>query len=265
MIPIDANVMLEIAPRFSGKMAARQAAIVQAIRPVLQSTLEAYEIDTRLRIAHFLGQTCHESAGFRTTEEFASGKAYEGRKDLGNVKAGDGPRYKGRGLIQLTGRANYKTLGEALGIDLEGDPFQAAEPALSLRIACEYWKKRKINPDCDRDDVVAVTKKIQGGDRHLDERRNYTRKAKEALARIEGIQLSGATSDVRPVLRRGSQGEAVGELQATLQKLKFPLAIDEDFGAATELAVMRFQADKKLTVDGIVGAKTWDALEGKKA
>ena len=82
MIPIDAKVMLEIAPRFSGKMAARQAEIVQAISPVLGSTLEAYEIDTRLRIAHFLGQTCHESAGFRTTEEFASGDAYEGRKDL---------------------------------------------------------------------------------------------------------------------------------------------------------------------------------------
>jgi len=57
---------------------------------VLQATLEAYEINTRLRIAHFLGRTCHESAGFRTTEEFASGAAYEGRKDLGNVNKGDG-------------------------------------------------------------------------------------------------------------------------------------------------------------------------------
>jgi len=264
MIPIDATVMLEIAPRFSGKMAARQAEIVQAIRPVLRSTLEAYEIDTRLRIAHFLAQTCHESAGFRTTEEFASGYAYEGRKDLGNVKKGDGRRYKGRGLIQLTGRANYKALGDALGIDLEGNPFQAAEPALSLTIACEYWKKRKINPDCDRDDIITVTKKINGGLNGLDDRRNYTRKAKEALARIEGIQLSGAQPDERPVLRRGSQGEPVGELQIMLQNLKFPLAIDEDFSALTELAVMRFQAVKKLTADGIVGAKTWDALEKAK-
>jgi putative chitinase len=68
-------------------------------------------------------------------------------------------------------------------------------------------------------------------------------------------------SDPRPVLRRGSTGAAVGDLQTMLSKLKFALAIDQDFGAATELAVMRFQSDKKLTVDGIVGKKTWDAIE----
>jgi putative chitinase len=91
MLPIDGKVMLEIAPRFSGAKGARQAEIIAEISPVLASTLESYGIDTRLRIAHFLGQCCHESAGFRTTEEFASGEAYEGRKDLGNTKAGDGP------------------------------------------------------------------------------------------------------------------------------------------------------------------------------
>ena len=63
------------------------------------------------------------------------------------------------------------------------------------------------------------------------------------------------------MLRRGSVGGAVGDLQKLLQKLKFPLAIDQDFGAATELAVMRFQGDKKLTVDGIVGKETWDEIE----
>ncbi len=68
-------------------------------------------------------------------------------------------------------------------------------------------------------------------------------------------------SDPRPVLRRGSTGGAVGDLQAMLSKLKFALAIDQDFGAATELAVMRFQGDKKLTADGIVGKETWDAIE----
>ena len=99
MIPVDGTVMREIAPRFSGKMAERQAEIIKEAGQVLQATLEAYEINTRLRIAHFLGQTCHESAGFRTTEEFASGAAYEGRKDLGNVKKGDGRLYKGRGLL----------------------------------------------------------------------------------------------------------------------------------------------------------------------
>ncbi len=82
-MPIDGQVMFEVAPRFSGSNAKRQAEIIAEISPVLASTLASYGIDTRLRIAHFLGQTCHESAGFRTTEEFASGEAYEGRKDLG--------------------------------------------------------------------------------------------------------------------------------------------------------------------------------------
>jgi putative chitinase len=149
MMPIDGQVMFEVAPRFSGSKAARQAEIIAEISPILASTLASYGIDTRLRIAHFLGQTCHESAGFRTTEEFASGEAYEGRKDLGNTKTGDGPRYKGRGLLQLTGRANYRDLGKILKVNLEANPHRAAEPALSLMIACEYWKKRKINPDCD--------------------------------------------------------------------------------------------------------------------
>jgi putative chitinase len=137
----------------------------------------------------------------------------------------------------------------------------AAEPVLSLKIACEYWKKKKINPDCDRDDIITITKRINGGLRGLDDRRKYTSKAKAALARIEGIQLSGAVPDPRPVLRRDSNSEAVGKVQTMLQKLGFPLAIDQDFGPATELAVMRFQADKKLDVDGIVGKNTWDALD----
>jgi len=182
MIPGDGTVTREIAPRFSGKMAERQAEIIKEAGQVLQATLEAYEINTRLRIAHFLGQTCHESAGFRTTEEFASGAAYEGRKDLGNVKKGDGRLYKGRGLLQLTGLANYAEYGKALGVDLENNPAMAAEPALSLKIACEYWKRRKLNPDCDRDDIRATTRRINGGLNGLEDRTNYIRKAKEALA-----------------------------------------------------------------------------------
>jgi putative chitinase len=262
MIPIDGTVMLEIAPRFSGSKGARQAQIIGEVGPVLQSTLEEYEINTRLRIAHFLAQICHEAAGFRTTEEFADGSAYEGRADLGNVKKGDGARYKGRGLLQLTGRANYKAYSKAVGVDLESNPERAAEPRLSLRIACEYWKRRKINPDCDRDDIVAVTKKVNGGKNGLDDRRNYLAKAKAALARIEGHQVSGeARDDPRGVLQRGSKGESVGRLQILLQRLGFPLAIDEDFGAGTELAIKQLQQDRSLTTDGIVGPQTWTALE----
>lgn len=73
--------------------------------------------------------------------------------------------------------------------------------------------------------------------------------------------MSGSSSDSRPVLHRGSVGPAVGDLQEQLQKLHYPIAIDENFGPATELAVMQFQADHRLTADGIVGAKTWNSLE----
>lgn len=185
MVPVDAQTMLAIAPRFSGALADRQRQIVTAVGEALAPTLEAYGIDTRLRIAHFLAQTCHESAGFRTTEEFASGDAYEGRADLGNTQRGDGRRYKGRGLLQLTGRANYRDYGAALGLDLENDPAQAADPVLSLRIACEYWKRRRINAACDRDDVVAVTKLVNGGTNGLEDRRKYTDKAKAAIDRLQ--------------------------------------------------------------------------------
>ena len=86
----------------------------------------------------------------------------------------------------------------------------AAEPSLSLKIASEYWKRRKLNPDCDRDHIRATTRRINGGLNGLEDRSNYIRKAKEALARIEGIQLTGAVSDparscgVAPLAKRSA-------------------------------------------------------------
>jgi putative chitinase len=263
MINVDAQTLREVAPQFSGAIAEQQDAIITAVGEVLAATLARYGIDNKLRIAHFLGQTCHESAGFRTTEEFASGARYEGRADLGNTQAGDGPRFKGRGLIQLTGRANYRDLGKVLGLPLEQDPELAAEPVLSLTIACEYWKKRKINPVCDRDDVVAVTRLINGGTNGLDDRRVRTGKAKLAIARLEGFMLTGEAPPAggRPVLRRGSKGEAVVELQRALRKLGFMLAVDADFGVGTEVAVAAFQRERQLVVDGVVGSDTWKAID----
>jgi len=266
MIPVDAHTMFEIAPRFGGENGERQAAIIRGVGEVLAATLDRYAINTPLRVAHFLGQTCHESAGYRTTEEFASGDEYEGRVDLGNTMPGDGRRYKGRGLIQLTGRANYKDVGARLDLPLEAEPARAAAPVLSLTIACEFWKANKLNPLCDADDLDRVTRRINGGTNGIDERRLYTSKAKNAIARLLGLQLSGLQvptgkkSDAMPVLHRGASGEAVVELQKRLRKFFPSLAIDGDFGAATEVAVSRFQADKGLDPDGIVGSKTWAAL-----
>lgn len=262
MIPVDSETMFEIAPRFSGALAEAQAAIISEVGPVLAETLATYDISNRLRIAHFLAQTCHESAGFRTTEEFASGDAYEGRGDLGNGQPGDGPRYKGRGLIQLTGRANYRTVGDALGIPLEQDPEMAARPRLSLLIACEYWKRRKINAACDQDDVVRVSELINGKPpNHLAERRTLTGRAKNAVARVEGLLLAGSlATSAATVLRRGSRGPAVGDLQSALRRLGFAIAVDEDFGPGTEVALTRAEADLGLTADGILMPDDWKAI-----
>jgi putative chitinase len=285
MVPVDSQTMREVAPTFSGAPAASQAKIIAEAGAVLAATLESYDITSRLRIAHFLGQTCEESAGYRTTEEFASGREYEGRQDLGNTQRGDGPRYKGRGLLQLTGRANYADYGKALGVDLVNNPTLAAQPALSLKIACEYWKRHNINADCDRDDAQAVTRKVNGGLNGLSDRIAFTQKAKTAVARLQAVQLSGAasggatasvaasagpaaagaaTGQTRPVLARGSQGDAVVQLQNLLRDENFAVAVDGDFGPGTEVAATRFQSENGLTPDGIVGPQTWAALDAAK-
>ena len=134
----------------------------------------AYGImDNELRLSHFMAQLIHESGGFKYMEEIASGDAYEGRADLGNVAAGDGRRFKGRGPIQLTGRANYRKFGRAIGIDLENHPEIAAVPSIGLHTALEYWKDRKLNIHADNDDVLAITKRINGGTNGLDDRTKH--------------------------------------------------------------------------------------------
>lgn len=128
------------------------------------------------RLAHFLAQLSHESGGFRYMEEIASGAAYEGREDLGNTQPGDGKRYKGRGPIQLTGRANYRRYGRRLGIDLERNPELAAIPSIGLRTALEYWNVNNLNELADRDDIRGITRKINGGFNGLSDRQAYLNK-----------------------------------------------------------------------------------------
>ena len=136
---------------------------------------------TPLRAAHFVAQLAHESDRFRALEEYASGSAYEGRKDLGNTEPGDGVRYKGRGVIQLTGRANYRQAGRYLGLDLERQPDLAALPAVAYQTAAYYWLDRGINAKADRDDVRAVTKLINGGTNGLKDRKALLSAAKHAF------------------------------------------------------------------------------------
>lgn len=138
--------------------------------------------DSALRLAHFMAQLCHESGNFRYMEEIASGQAYEGRQDLGNTQPGDGKLYKGRGPIQLTGRANYARYGRRLGIDLERHPEIAAFPSIGLHIALEYWKVNGLNTLADGDNLRAITKLINGGYNGLEDREAKLKQFKGWLA-----------------------------------------------------------------------------------
>ena len=129
-------------------------------------------LDNPLRLIHFLAQLAHESGNFKYMEEIASGAAYEGRKDLGNTQTGDGKRYKGRGPIQLTGRANYRKYGQSLGIDFENNPEIVAIPSVGLLVACKFWSDNDLNVVADRDDVTTITRRINGGLNGFEDRKN---------------------------------------------------------------------------------------------
>eukprot|EP00656_Telonema_subtile_P054481 TRINITY_DN8167_c0_g1_i1.p1 TRINITY_DN8167_c0_g1~~TRINITY_DN8167_c0_g1_i1.p1 ORF type:complete len:317 (-),score=57.13 TRINITY_DN8167_c0_g1_i1:283-1233(-) len=140
--------------RTSGQAAVREKGLADFVRSNGMAGLEA---------AQFMAQCAHECANFNTMEEYASGAAYEGRKDLGNTQKGDGVRYKGRGFIQITGRANYRTYGRILGLDLEGNPTLAERPSIAAKVAFQYWISRVRPRVSDFRDTRAVTRRINGG------------------------------------------------------------------------------------------------------
>ncbi|MEG0889506.1 MAG: hypothetical protein RSH25_13660 [Bacteroides sp.] len=150
----------------------------------LNGTMETFEINTPLRQVHFLAQLAHESGSLRYVRELASGKAYEGRKDLGNLKAGDGVKYKGRGLIQLTGRANYEAFNDWLDrsdVNVVDHPEQLEEPELAALVAGWFWNRAGLNKLADKDDLKGITKKINGGLNGFDDRKNHLIQAKKVL------------------------------------------------------------------------------------
>jgi len=138
-------------------------------------------LDHPLILAHFLGQAVHETGSFTYLEEIASGKAYEGRVDLGNTVPGYGVRFKGRGIFQLTGYANYVLYSKKLGIDLVTDPTRAAHADISVIIACRYWTDKGLTALALKDDVNAITKKINGGFNGLDDRIKQVNRVKAML------------------------------------------------------------------------------------
>lgn len=167
----------------------------QKFMDFINDTCVKFEINTPIRQLCFLAQVGHESGSLFFTEELASGAAYEGRKSLGNTQLGDGVRFKGRGLIQITGRSNYKAVGDALGVDLIKNPGllggknankctidQLKNAAMS---AGWFWNSRKLNAIADNinitkpidtgtnlENFVLITRKINGGTNGLNDRIN---------------------------------------------------------------------------------------------
>jgi putative chitinase len=161
--------------------------------------MQAAQINTPLRWAHFLAQTGHESGDLQYLEELASGQAYEGRADLGNAQPGDGVRFKGRGLIQLTGRVNYVAYGRCIGLDLTVDGNWnkvATDPALAVDVACWFWNKHGLNELADRDDLQKITRRVNGGLIGIEDRADHLERAEFVL--LPALAGERTPSSVQP-------------------------------------------------------------------
>jgi len=260
-------------------------------------TLPKYGVDTPIRVAHFISQCAHESNNFRSLEEnlnyskeslervfpryFGAGKrnaadyarnpekianyvyqdefrSVQGR--MGNTNPGDGWRFRGRGLKQLTGRNNYTAFGKSVSMTAEEAAEYVATKKGALESALWFWDNKNLNPVADTGDVVRMTKIINGGDIGLADRR----KRYEHAMRVFGGQTSApaalaesAATRQFETVRVGSRGETVRLVQE-----KLGLAADGVFGPGTERAVKQWQTDNGLTADGIMGPKSLARLLG---
>ncbi|HRD49786.1 MAG: glycoside hydrolase family 19 protein [Candidatus Competibacter sp.] len=171
---LTANHLRDLVPALCAASAETHAA---ALNPALAE----FDIATPRRIAACLAQFAHETGGFRTLREFGNDAyfaRYDGRKALGNRQPGDGLRFKGRGYIQITGRANYAAAADALGLPLLDQPDLAEAPRTAARISCWWWCSRGLNALADDLQFNRITKKINGGLNGIDQRRSYWERAK---------------------------------------------------------------------------------------
>ena len=144
---------------------------------------EQFGVNTPLRAAHYIAQVAHETGELKWLEEIASGQQYEGRKDLGNIMTGDGRKFKGRGYLMTTGRANYqsyKDSGFCVG-DLMNHPEWLAKQPGCQKASMWFWLKKNLNKLADADDCRGVTRVINGGYNGYAQRAYYTRVAKTVL------------------------------------------------------------------------------------
>jgi putative chitinase len=142
-------------------------AIAEKWIEAINETLEKYEINTRQRVSAFLAQIGHESGRLRYVKEIWGPTdvqlRYEGRKDLGNYIAGDGSKYRGRGLIQITGRANYTQVSKDIGIDFVQAPELLETEKYAVESAAWFWNSRRLNDHADKQLFTEITKRINGG------------------------------------------------------------------------------------------------------
>ena len=143
----------------------------------LNGAMHEFHINSPIRQAAFIAQIAHESGELRYVEEIASGIAYEYRKDLGNTQPGDGMKFKGRGLIQITGRNNYHECGKALGVDLITNPELLETNDLACRSAAWFWASHGLNDLADKGDINRICRRINGGLNGLSDRMAYYAKA----------------------------------------------------------------------------------------
>lgn len=177
-MPITEQQLLQILPN-----AGRQAGVFV---PVLNTAMNRYGIVGTARAAAFIAQVGHESGQLRYVREIwgptAQQIGYEGRTDLGNTVKGDGSKYRGRGLIQITGRANYAACGEALGLDLISKPELLELPQHAAMSAAWFWSMKGLNTLADQGQFVKITRRINGGLTGQDDRQALYEKALEVLA-----------------------------------------------------------------------------------
>ena len=212
--------------------------------PPLLATALKYQINTPLRLANWLAQLLHESGSLKYTEELASGAAYEGRKSLGNTQPGDGRRFKGRGLIMITGRAGYARYGK---FNPESDAVNHPERLATLPYAADsagwFWAHgtpQNLSNIADKDNVVLITRLINGGHNGLNDRRRKLRGAKGAIEAVGAKRVQQALN-------------AIGSYPALL--------VDGEFGPRTASIVREFQSDFLIRADGVVNAETWSRLK----
>jgi putative chitinase len=244
--------------------------------------LPKYEINTPNRIAGFFAQCGHESMNFTALSENLNYRAetleklfskyfskagrnaadyakqpekianviYANRMGNGDTASGEAYLFRGRGVIQLTGKDNYSAFASSIKMSLPDviDYVQTKKGALES--ACWYWNSRKLNMACDEGDIVKMTKLVNGGTIGLEDRRKHYEQALAVLGGSVPAPITHAEA-IPGVLKKGSTGENVKRLQAELG-----LEDDGVFGPGTEAAVKKWQAANGLAADGIVGPKT---------